>query len=317
MMIERLTARIVAICTLLWVVQLSAATQAQSLRIALFKSATSSSELTPLAAALDPVLQAEVGRMQQVSVAALPPLDLPSLQLALDCVGETPSCLAVATERSKVEGLLSPSLARSGGTLVLSLLLYNPRASSALQVVTRSFASDAAEAVVLDGAKSLVRELFGIADPAAPPAPPPVEDPPAPVPTEPPVEASPAEPTLQLTAAPPEPTQSQSLLLPIVLGGAGVAVIGAGIGFGVASNNTEARFADMRVTDEAEAQEAEDLLSRARTQTAIANVAFAVGAASCIAAGVVYFLQRKPRPDTEPSAHVSFGPGYVGVAGDF
>lgn len=314
MMNERLIGRLIATCVVLWLVQLSAAAQAQTLRIALFKSTSSSSELTPLAAALDPVLQAEVGRVQEVSIAALPPLDLPSLQLALDCVGETPSCLSVASERSKVEGLLSPSLARSGGALVLSLLLYNPQDSSPLQVVTRSFASDAPEAVVIDGAKSLVRELFGIAQPA----PPPPQEPEPAAATEPPAEVAPSAPELQLTAASSDrPPQSQSLLLPIVLGAAGVAVIGVGAGFGVASNDSESRYADARVRSDADAQKAEDLLSTARTQSAIANVAFGVGAASCIAAGVVFFLQQKHKPDTEPSAHLSFGPGYAGVAGAF
>jgi hypothetical protein len=307
MMIKRGIGRFVAACVLLWLVQLSAAAQAQSLRIALFKTASSSSELTPLTAGLDPVLQAEVGRVPSVSVAAVPPLDLPSLQLALDCVGETMSCLSVAADLSKVEGLLSPSLARTGGSIVLSLMLYNPQASSPMQVVTRSFPNDTSEAAVIDGAKGLVRELFGVAPPEAPVA---VE----PEPPEPSV--APAEPEPPLTAAPAQ-AQRQSLLLPIVLGAAGVAVIAVGVGIGVASNNTEARYAEARFDDLAGAQDASNLLSSARTQSTIANVAFGVGAASCVAAGVVYFLQRQPRPDTEPHAHLAIGPGYVGVAGGF
>jgi hypothetical protein len=310
MMIERWNGRFIAACLVLWMVQLSAAASAQSLRIALFKTA-SSPELAPLTAALDPEIQAEVGKLQKVSVGAVPPLDLPSLQLALDCVGETPSCLSVATERSKVDGLLSPSLARTGGSIVLSLLLYNPQASSPMQVVTRSFPNDTSEAALIDGAKVLVRELFGVVAPA--PAPPPIEEPPPPAPTVAPPEAAPPP------AAPPARAQEprQSLVLPIVLGAAGVAVLGLGVGIGIASNNSESRYAEMRVTDEADAGETDDLLSRAQTQSTIANIAFGVGAASCIAAGVVYFLQSKHRSDTEPSAHVALGPGYVGVAGDF
>jgi len=314
-MIARWNGRFIAACMVLWLVQLSAAAQAQTLRIALFKTA-SSPELAPLTAALDPVLQAEVGKVEAVRVQAVPPLDLPSLQLALDCVGETPSCLSVATERSKVDGLVSPSLARTGGSIVLSLLLYDPRASSPMQVVTRSFANDASEAAVVDGAKSLVRELFGISEVA-----PVVEPPPAPVIAPPePMSVPEPEPGPQPSAAtaPAELEQRQSLVLPIVLGAVGVGVIALGAGFGVASNISESRYADAKIRPgDSSAPDAEDLLSRASTQSTIANVAFGVGAASCIAAGVVYFVQRKHRPDSEPHAHVALGPGYVGVAGAF
>src|ERR1700761_745191 len=115
-MFERRLGRLIAICTLLWLAQPGEAAQAQHvpLQIALFKTTSTASELTPLAAALDPMLEAELGRAPEVIVAAVPPLDLPSLQLALDCVGETPACLAVAAERSKVTGVLSPTLTRAG-----------------------------------------------------------------------------------------------------------------------------------------------------------------------------------------------------------
>ena len=125
-MFERSMGRYTAICVVLWLVQPGGAARAQQtpLRIGLFKTTSTAAELASLAEALDPVLQAEVARAPEVNVAALPPLDLPSLQLALDCVGETPTCLAVAAERTKVSGLLSPTLARAGAALILSLLLY-------------------------------------------------------------------------------------------------------------------------------------------------------------------------------------------------
>lgn len=300
MMIGRLVAAIVG----LWLLQLGTGAHAQPLRVALFKTA-SSAELSPLTAALDPALQAEVGKIDTITVGAVPPLDLPSMQLALDCVGETPECLSVATERSKVDALLSPSLARTGGSIVFSLLLYNPRASETMHVVTRSFPNDASEADVIAGATRLLRELFGVIEPA------PIEEP---LPAEPGVAAEPAR---EVVLPPDEPERRQSLVLPIVLGAVGVGVIGLGIGFGVASNNTESRYADKRVNlGDSSAQEAEDLLSRARTQSTIANVSYALGAASCIAAGVVYFVQKR-RPESEPHARVAVGPGYVGVTGAF
>ena len=294
----------------LWLMQLCAAAQAQTLRLALFKTASSASEEAPLAAALDPVLQAEVGRATQLNIAALPPLDLPSLQLALDCVGETASCLAVATERSKVDALLAPSLTRSGASLVVSLLFYNPQLPSPIQVVTRSVPNESSDAVVMDAAKSLVQELFGI-------GPAPGQEPATPSPAPEP-EPEPATQELPPLAAEPSPsTEPPSLLAPIAFGAAGLGVMAIGIGFGVASNGTESDYAKTRVRTDADAQHASELLSSARTQSTIANVAIGLGAASCIAGGVLFFLQRNRRPDTEPSAQVALGLGYLGVTGGF
>jgi hypothetical protein len=317
----------IVLCMVLWSTQLCTTARAQALRLALFKTSVSSSELTPLAAALDPVLQAEVGRLPNVSIAAVPPLDLPSLQLALDCVGETPECLSLAADRSKADGLLAASLTRSGAARVLSLMVYDPRESSALHVVTRSFATDASDGVVIDGAKSLVHELFGDAAPppaAAPtPTPPPsalavVEEPPAaPTTLAPAPEPAPA-PAAPLTAASPAPAQAgPSLVVPIVLSAVGLAAVGVGVGFGIASNNSESRYADMRINDANDAKDANDVLSRARSQATVANIAVGVGAASCVAGAVVYLLQRKRAPERAPHARVSWGPTYLGVTGDF
>jgi hypothetical protein len=314
MMLERWMGRYLAICLSFWLSQLSAAARADddSLRVALFKTSSKVSELTPLAAALDPVLQAEVERLTVVSVGTVPPLDLPSLQLALDCVGETPTCLHVVVERMRVAGVLSPSLARSGPNMVLSLLLYDPKRGADLQRVTRSFPNEASDDVVFDGAKRLVRQLFGVVEPAPVAEP----EPEAPAPTPPPPVTTEVAPAPQPMAAVPAPrsTRSQSLLVPVVLGAVGVGALGVGLGFGLASNKTEVRYGTVAVMDDRDAETADDLVSRAQTQSTIANIAFGVGAASCIAAGVVYFLQRGGRNE---KARLALAPGYVSVAGRF
>jgi hypothetical protein len=301
--------RFIAVSMVLWSMQLCAAAHAQTLRLALFKTSSSASEEAPLAAALDPVLQAEVARATQLTIAALPPLDLPSLQLALDCVGETASCLAVATERSKVDALLAPSLNRSGASLVLSLLFYNPQQASPIQALTRSVPSESSDAVVMDAAKALVRELFGIAAPAQEPAKPgPVAEP----------EPEPASQELPPLAAEPSPSsEPPSLLVPIAFAAAGVGVMAIGVGFGVASNGTESDYAKTRIRSDADAQHAAELLSSARTQSTVANVMIGLGAASCVAGGVLFFIQRNRRPDSEARAQVALGLGYLGVTGGF
>lgn len=320
-MLERRMGRYIAICSALWLVQLGGLARAEQvpLQIALFKTTSTAADLSPLGAALDPVLQAELGHTPEVTVAAVPPLDLPSLQLALDCVGETPTCLAVAAERSKVTGLLSPTLARAGAALIVSLLLYDPQQSQSMQVVTRSFAGNASDAVVIEGAKAMVHELFGH---KAEPPPPAAEPAPEPPPQAAESEQAPGSANVEEPLPPlPVDTQRPSLLLPVALGAGGVAAILVGVGFGIASNNSEARYGQTRILDNADAQHASQLYERAQTQAVIANVALVLGVASCVAGGVVYFLQRSQRPDAEPergpSARLAIGPGYVGVAGGF
>jgi hypothetical protein len=229
--------------------------------------------------------------------------------------------LAVAAERTKVTGLLSPTLARAGAALIVSLLLYDPQQSQAMQVVTRSFAGNANDAVVIDGVKAMVHELFGHDAPQPTAA--------EPVPESPPAEAEPAqEPGSATVEEPPPPLTADtstherpSLLLPVALGAGGVAAILVGVGFGIASNSSEARYGNTRILDDKSAQHASQLYDRAQTQAVIANVALVVGVASCVAGGVVYFLQRSQRPDAEPergpSARLAVGPGYVGVTGGF
>src|ERR1700760_4268436 len=83
-----------------------------ALRVALFKTANDQPELKQAAAAGDPGLHSELGEIAGLQVAALPALDLPGLQLAMDCVGETPACLAAAATQTQVDGLVAPSLTR-------------------------------------------------------------------------------------------------------------------------------------------------------------------------------------------------------------
>lgn len=329
MIVNRSMVRLAASCAALWLLHLTAAARAQAgdpapVRVALFKTANTLSELSQLASALDPVLQTEIGRVSAVSIAAVPPLDLPSLQLALDCVGETQSCLDAALRRSKVDALLSPALARSEGALVVSLLRYDPQQSSPLQVASRRLASDAQDARVFEAAAQLVRELFPTpAAPAEPelPATEPVVPPSAP---EPAVEAPAAPPpsAARLNTDPhagPDSKAAPSLLLPLALGAAGVSALAIGIGFGVASNASEDRYAHTSIANEANAQVASDRLGSARAQSTVANIALGLGAAACVAAGVVFVVQRTrtAHPDAAPHARLRVGPGWLSYMGDF
>ncbi|MEY4582214.1 MAG: hypothetical protein RL701_6917, partial [Pseudomonadota bacterium] len=132
MRIERWLACCAPLICLLWATLVSAqsalpAPAEVQQRMALFKVAALQLELAQLAAAIDPLLHAELDKNASLSVVSQPALDLPSTQLALDCVGETPSCLTLVSERTQADVLVAPTIARTGDAMVLSVLRYDPK----------------------------------------------------------------------------------------------------------------------------------------------------------------------------------------------
>ena len=306
-------------CAVLWLLQYTTSAAAQApLQAALFKTAAEQSALSPLAAALDPVLAEQLGKAPQLTIVATPALDLPSLQLAVDCVGETPSCLAQAAEHAHAEAVLAPSLSRTGNEVVLSLLYYDPRRSAgSLRVVTRRVPRDAGDSAVLSAGSALVQELFG-APPltaAEPPAPEPAPQPPPPEP----------EPSASLvhdsTLDPERPApRSPSLVAPLTLGIAGVIGVGVGVAFGVAASSGEDAYAKQRVTTPADAARANDRYDSAARSALISNVSIGVGAAALMAAVVVWLVQRPSgRKDSLASAspRLVLAPGQLALTGDW
>ncbi|MET0387848.1 MAG: hypothetical protein ABW321_17885 [Polyangiales bacterium] len=276
----------------------------ESLQVALFRAPSDRAEVVQLSAALDPVLHAELDKVPLVRVVAQPALDLPSLQLALDCVGETPSCLAVATERTQASGLVAPTITRTDSAVVLSLLLYDPRRASPMQVVTRRFPGKETDESVLKSVAALVHELFGLPPPEPPPeaaaVKPESDAVPAPLPTEPPEVAD----------------DKPSWVLPIVLGATGVALLGVGIGVGVASQSDEKDYLARRPTTNAQANAALDVYDRAERNALFANIAMGVGAAALAGGVLVVILQHTGSSEPEPpptGTRISVGLGTVGL----
>lgn len=318
--------RAFASCVLfgLWLMSTLAVAQTPS-ELALFKTSSTSTALSRLATALDPILQAELGKTNAVNVASVPPLDLPSLQLALDCVGETPECLAGALQRSNTDVLLSPGLARNDDALVLSLLLYDPRESSALQVVTRRMPADSSDAAVFDAAAQLLRQLFPApAAPSEPQAPPASAVPTMNMDPEVPVEKAQAQALEPPPAAPaatidegPEPAHGTALLLPIAIGAAGLVAVATGVGFGLAAQSSEREYANTFVATPEDARHANDLLDTAGTQATVANIALGIGVAACAGAGVLWFLKLSGDTHPDNTPQLGLGPGWLSYTGDF
>jgi serine/threonine-protein kinase len=271
--------------TLLAVLLLVVASNARAdepLRIALFKTASEDTSLQSLAAAIDPVLLAELGNVPDLQIAARPALDLPSIQLAIDCVGETADCLTQAAKQAQAEGLVAPLVRKLGAELVVTILLHDARKQVSITGATRRYPSDQLDQA-LDGIPGMVRELFGLqAPPAAAGAPPP--------------EAAGTAP-----APPPTAAGKPFPVLPVVLGAVGVAILGAGVGLGIASHSAGNAYVATPVTDEASGHAALDKLHTARTEATLANVAFGVGAAA-LAAGVVLFILQQHGSDDKADA---------------
>ena len=294
------------------------ATTAQQ-RLAAFKTSVVQTDLADLGSAVDLLLRDQLNGLRSVSVVSQPALDLPSMQLALDCAGETPACLALVADRAQADSLLGPTLTRTDNAIVMSLMLYDAGRSSPLQVVARRFVLSAGDDAVLNGVSELLQELFELSPRATPPPTPTADSPSAqlPVPTSvvppPPSAAGSTEHTKPL----PEP--APSLLLPLTLGAAGLAFIGAGIGFGVAADSAEADYAKLKVATTQDAKRALELYQRADTHATLANIGFGVGAAAIGAGALVFILQRtgvSQREKPAPSAtRLQVGLGQLTVSG--
>jgi hypothetical protein len=255
-------------------VQLAAAQGGvESGRLALMPSASLDASTTQLATALDTVLLTQLETVAGVSAAARPALDLPAMQLALDCVGETPACLRAVTTQTASDSLLAPTVQVAGGETVVTLLYFDVRDGELRNVVRRHSGPDVQRAA-LDAVPSMLRELFGIAEPIEPPAS--VEPEPDPAP----LDDSAIEP-------PVEPSERAFPVAPVVVGGVGVLLIGAGVVFGLAANASEEDWLAAPVKTEVQIDDALEIEESADRQALLANVGFALGGAT-LAASVVW-----------------------------
>ena len=281
--------------------------QAQDvLRVALFKTASEDADLQSLAAAIDPVLLSELGDVPQLQVAARPALDLPSMQLAVDCVGETAECLAVAAKQAQADGLIAPSVRRAGDEVVVTVLLHDARKQMLITAATRRFSGAQLENQVLDAIASMVDELFGVqtrtgAEPSG--AAPQSAGPP---------EGEPAEPL----SPPPTAAGKGWPIAATVVGAAGVALLAVGVGFGLAAKSSEDAYAKLELGrgDVDGAKAAQDKYDAAATQATVANIGLGAGAAA-LAASVVLFILHASDPRASTSDAATSGPRLSGELG--
>jgi hypothetical protein len=266
--------------------------------------------------ALDSVILAGLEELGVVQITARPGMDLGALQLALDCVAETPQCLRSVTTQSGALVLVAPTVQRTSSELILNLLRFDARGDGELRRVLRRFPGKTLGAAALDAVPSMLRELFGLPANEKKAAPPPAAE------TKPaPLKPAPLEPPapLPLPEGPMEPAASRAVPVgPLVLAGVGVLVIGGGIVAGLMKQSSEDKFNKLpQPRTEPEARSANDLKSTGQTEATLSNVFFGVGGAA-VAAGAIWLvveLSQKPRAEYEPvtSLRPTFGPHQLGL----
>jgi hypothetical protein len=254
--------------------------------------------------ALDSVIRAKLEELQVVKIVAVPGMDLGGVQLALDCVGETTRCLKLVATKSHAQVLVSPTLQQTPSELVLSLLRFDAADGGEMRHVLRRHPGRDVGPKLLDEVPDMLRELFDL---------------PRSEPTQVAEAAQPSEvpaPGLE-TASYPETVSRGVSAGPLILGGVGVAALGAGIVMGVVMNNQQSDYDDkrMRVRTESQARAAADVRSAGERSELAANVLFAVGGAALVAAGVWLAIDLSGGSESEsPTAFApAMGPHSVGL----
>jgi hypothetical protein len=258
--------------------------------------ATSGAPANVNASALDSVIQGALDELQVVTITARPGMDLSAVQLALDCVSENPQCLRAVTSQHSADILVAPTLGRTSGELVLSLLRFDARSGQMRRVLRRQPGQSLGSAT-LDAVPDMLRELFEL-PPKPKPAEPVATAPPAgdtrgesSSSTWPPPGSDAAEAFPEAPAEPPSDTRVP--VGPIVLAGGGVLALGAAIVLGVTVSSAQHDYdaAVSGMPTRAQVDYAQGRASTGRTNAVVANVLYGVGGAALVASGIWLALE--------------------------
>jgi len=284
------------------------------------------------AGALDSVLSARLEEARLVHLAARPGMDLNAVLLALDCVSETAQCLRQVTSQNGVDIVISPSLERTTGELVLTLMKFDARDGQIRRVLRRQTGATLSSET-LDTVPAMLRELFGLPpeqagkapvngktpSPGTQPAQPlltpeqPIED--GTVPTEAPSGAGAMDPL----AEPPHmhETGTRVPVGPIVLASGGVLALGVATAFGISAMAANTEYKDKvsgSVLIQSDVDAAQSSKDTRDTNAMVANVLFGVGGAALVGAGIWLAVELTSKPehrvaqDPARDSHVSVTP---------
>lgn len=221
---------------------------------------------------IDRALRSALESLEDVELGPRPALDLEAVQLAIDCVDETPECLRQVARRLDAQILIAPSLTTKGQGVELRLLYFDAREDERRFAARREAAEGVTESL-LAGVEPMVQELFETDEvPSAEAEPEPDASKPA------------------LEPAPVAPERGFSLgelpTAPLVIGGGGLLLVGGGIVAGVLARSTEREYRDTPVMTAADAEAADDLRVTGERQALAASLMLGFGTAAVVAAGV-------------------------------
>lgn len=242
---------------------------------AVLKTDTGHSDDEGLAGAVERVTRAKLDALDVVELAGTPALGLDDLQLAVGCAGDTTPCLDAVASQLEVEALLLSRIDRAGETRVLTITYFDARSDERESVVRRVEGPRTANQM-LDGVEGQLRELFGLPAPRTPAEP---------------------DPSAAEVDRPGVPA------MPLVVAGAGLAILAAGGALGVKAQDNEDAYAAVgepsRPLTAAEAERANDLYEKADRQAKIAYALFGVGGALVAGGTVLLFLMRDGQADDD------------------
>jgi hypothetical protein len=243
-----------------------------------------------------------LSELPQVSLMAPPPLDLEAVQLAIDCTDETASCLRDVAKRMDARVLIVPAIARSDAEVALRILHFDSDKGAEPRTVVQRRTGKSADKDLREAVPEMLRELMAVEDEAKE----------LPAPSESAEEAQPApEPAVDSAPAP----GTRLPVGPLVLGGAGLGVIAAGLVVGALMQQTQNDYADRVIDSEMAAMAAEEDRESGKRQAIVANVLLGAGVAAVAAAGVWFLFDRgEPALAAQTALVPTLGPSSAGVS---
>lgn len=245
-------------------------------RAAALAATASSTEVERLAGAVDRVLRANLDKLHVVNTAGTPALALAELQLAVGCVGETPSCLTSVAKQLEVDILVLTALDRAGTETVLTVTKFDSRKEGSLKRTVRRASGEKTDSELLAATDNMLRELFGL----------------------------PAMPDKPVVIIEPEPVERRVLPLPaLIVGGVGAVAVVTGIVFAGLGTATENDYAAAPYSNTFEVDQALRLEDRANAQYTTSAVFLAIGGAALATGAILLFF-----PSNKRGAESSYEP---------
>lgn len=230
-----------------------------------------------LAEAVDRLVRSQLDAASVLRITGSVALDLHDVQLALGCVGETDACLEAAADEIGVDALVLPSLVRTGDETVLSLGLFDRRATPKVRRVTGRVRGVDPSTGTLEAVSRLLAQLFPQARFEA-------ERADAGGATGGAGHAGAGDPAGGHDRA------SRGLSpWPFVVGGVGVAALAIGVGFGLAAQSAQDDFAALPTSTPDEIDVFLARVEDARFDATVANVLFVTGGLA-VAGGVAWAI---------------------------